>query len=299
MTVHPTHCDETGAVYFRSYKRREVFGAPITKLDARDQQVLSIDISKINDSSVAKAPTLKYTDFAVVSGTIYVPAANEDEQAYVLRLSADDGSFQSAIAMEDGFYPLKIAVFASGAFVVMGTRKAAHPGASGATLYSDSVLYDATGRPVKHLGPMDAQSAGASKAAIQPERLQNLTLALAESAGSSIYFLQPSAKPSLTVVHEDGTIETVSGLWTPGEGFLPASLRALGSSVLIEYVKDPEHNGSRTEFVLYDLSIGRPVAVHLLDDDVGGAFACYDWRNTYTFLSSHSGHRLLLTGVVR
>jgi len=299
MTVYPAKCDASGAVYFRSYKRGDVFGATITKLDGRDQKVVAVDVSKITDSSVAKPQTLKYTDFAVVSGTIYIPAVNEDEKGYVLRLSADDGTFQSATALEDGLYPLKIGAFASGAFVVIGSKKVREPGAAEATLYSDSVLYDVSGRAVKHLGAIDAEASGGKQRAIKPEGLQNLTLELVESAGSSIYFLQPSAKPFLRIVQEDGTVEPARKLWTPGESFVPTSFRALGDSVLVEYVKDPEHDGSLTEFVLYDLSIDRPVSVHLLDDDVGGAFACYDWRNTYTFISSHSGHRLLITGIVR
>jgi len=297
ITMNPTKCDTSGAVYFRAYQHSNPYGASIIKLDPRDKSALSIDISKVSDSSVTKPSTLKFTDFAVVGGTIYVPAVNEDENAYVLEFAAEDGAFQRAITLEDNFYPVKIGAFTSGAFVVIGSMKHRNDRTGAVTLSSDSVLYDVSGRIGKHLGAVDNEVAGGMSRTITPEDLSNLSLGLVESSGVAICFLQPSAKLLITM-HESGTID-LHKLWRPGQDLVAINLRASGDNVLVEYVKDPTKDGRFTEFVLYDTSTNQPLTIHQLDANVGGAFGCYDWRNTYTFLTNTSGHRGFLTATVR
>ncbi len=295
--MNPTRCDASGSVYFRAYKRGDPYGASITKLDTKGQS-LSIDISKIADDSVDKPSTLKFTDFAVAGGMVYVPAVNEDEKGYVLELAASDGTFQRAVSLEDAFYPLKIGVFSSGAFIVIGAAKHQNGSTGAVTLSTDTVMYDASGRLVKHLGAVDNDAVAGRSHTITPEQLSDLTLGLVESAGSSVYFLQPSDKLSLIRVQETGTV-ALHELWSLGKDFVPINFRALGDNALVEYAKDPKGDGKVTRFVLYDVSINQALAIHDLEDDVRGAFACYDWRNTYTFISNIHGHRSLLTGTVR
>jgi len=294
----PTKCDDSGTIYFRQYKAKDAYGSPILKLDPRENQSLLIDVSAIKDSSIPKASTLKFVDFSASAGTIYVAATDEDAKAYVVRLSADDGAVKSVIPLEDKFYPFKIAAFSSGALAVAGVKTIQKPDSTTALL-SDMVLIDTTGRIAKHLhagdwgGPTGNQT-------VENEGLDNLSLSLMEGSGASAYLIQSSAPATLTVVGEDGTVQPARKLWSPGEDFTAFNVRGLGTSVLVEYVKDlrgsAKDSGTVTEFVLYDLSVDQPVLIYRQDQDLAGAFACYDWRDGFTFVSNHAGHAVLISG---
>jgi len=293
MTMGPTKCDDSGAVYFRQYKPGDVYGAAIVKLDPRENQSRVINISSISDDSVAKASTLKFVDFTVNGGTVYVAATNEDAKAYILKLSADDGSFKSAISLEDKFYPMKIAAFSSGSLVVAGVKTTRKPDSTTA-LQSDTVLIDRTGVIAKHLHAGDWGGTKGNQAA-DHEVLDGLSMSLVESSGTSAYLVQSSAATTLTVVGDDGAVEPVRKLWSLGEDFTAFNLRASGTSVLVEYVKDLKGSGKVTEFVLYDLTIDQPVQTYRRDEDVVGALGCYDGRDGFTFLTNHAGHSALIS----
>ena len=294
MVMGPTKCDDSGAVYFRQYKPRDVYGAAIVKLDPRENRSLVINVSSIGDSSVAKAPTLRFVDFTVNGGAVYVAATNEDAKAYILKFSAGDGSFQSAISLEEKFYPMKIAAFNSGALLVAGVKTTPKPDSTSA-LQNDTVLIDRTGVIAKHLNAGDWGDTKGDQA-VDHERLDALSMSLMEGAGTSAYLIQSSAATTLAVVGDGGTVEPPRKLRSPGEDYSAFNLRASGTSILVEYVKDLKSSGTVTEFVLYDLSLDQPVQVYRADADVGGALGCYDGRDGFTFVNNHGGHTVLMNG---
>ena len=52
-------------------------------------------------------------------------------------------------------------------------------------------------------------------------------------------------------------------------------------------------------YATYDISTHDPLFVDSLAEDMVGAFGCYDWQSTFTFLLSRKGHMSTIAGVAR
>lgn len=294
---NPVKCDASGALYFRVYQRGVVKGAPIIKASTRNSTPLVIDPAMVGDEVLPNSKTLQFSDFAVSAGTVYIAAMDGEQRASVLRFRAEDGKYLSATPLTPQFTPLQIAAFDSGAFVVAGVRK--DQSTENASFQHYTALYDASGRFVKELGHIEIGAASSGGVPIKPEDMDVTTMALVDSSGSVVYFLQPSSSPVVYTVQESGAMDAMRNLWTPGEGFVPIGMRASGGSLLVEFVLDSNKDGTVSKYVVYDLITGRPTFVDTLARDMGPGLGCYDWQGGYTGLYVRSGHRALTIGAAR
>lgn len=53
IIVNPVRCDDHGAIYLRQYKRGDVSGAPVLRLDARDKKSQSFDVRSASEKLIA------------------------------------------------------------------------------------------------------------------------------------------------------------------------------------------------------------------------------------------------------
>jgi hypothetical protein len=290
--INPTKCDQSGNIYFRLFRAETITGISVSDRTSR-----TIDPTNFSDEAVPDPKSQKIYDFSVQKGTVYVLTIGSDQVGHVLKFSSDDGKYAGSLTLEPGFFPLRMAAFDSGAFVVSGMKKTGadkdHPQFAAA-----AALYDRTGRLAKSFEPAIEYGPKKSKT-VTADQMEVISDSIMQGSGSAVYLLRPAANPFFYVLAEDGTIEGPTQLLSPEEKYVPVNLLVSGTYMLIEYVHDPQTDGTKYKFVQYDLTTGEPMFAAEPAPNLFGAFACYDWRGGYTFLSSKNGHRVVLTGSAR
>lgn len=195
-------------------------------------------------------------------GQIYERYHEEDPQLWVLRFS-DTGRVIAITPIEAEFAYVRLAVFPSGSFLVVGHLSVASlPGVP---------------MPVENLIPYAAIFSRDGKLVRQVELPDTVLLPEPRSYGSvkqpdpmlgadgNIYVLAvPSEKPALTVVHPDGAVSDTVPLRIPN-GFMLIEPRLAGERLIAQVDEIKLQNGVR-EFVELDTRTGDLMYVHSLPE---------------------------------
>jgi hypothetical protein len=284
----------------RTYKRGDIFGAPILRV-AKDGKapLLTIDPQKVRTDSIAKPETLKTLDFDVRMSSLYVAAVAEQRLPFVLKFSAVDGSLQDTFPLRDGFFPRRVGAFDSGGFIVTGTLTN-REGTDSPTTELATLQYDPHGRLVGRVRLTGDLTLGQAGTGVAPDDLDRMSSSLVASESAYVYILRPTSKPIVFAIGEDGVV-TRQELWSPDPKAVPVALQVQTEMAMVEFVTGLNSDtGAQTHtFVTQKLSGGEPILLSELSPDVAGAFACYDWKGGYAFVTSRAGHLALMTGRIQ
>ena len=195
-------------------------------------------------------------------GQIYERFHEEDPQLWILRFS-DTGRVLAMNPIEAEFAYVRLAVFPSGSFLVVGyLSQATLPGATSpleklipyAAIFSRDVkLVREVTIPDEVLLP-EPRTYGFVK---QPEPMLG-------GDGNMYVVVVPSEKPALTVVHPDGAVSGTVALRIP-TGYLLGEPRLAGERLIAQVDEIKLQNGVR-EFVELDVHTGDLMYVHLLPE---------------------------------
>jgi len=299
VIVNPVKCDERGAVYFRQYKRGDVSGSPIIQLDVRDKKSQVFNVRNISEKSISNPASLRIEDFTPSGRNLYVAVVDENDAAYVLTFSLNDAGYLGAVPIEKNFFPLNVAVFPTGDMILSGTAKK-NPADPQSPLNPVTAICDNKGRFVSHVKLPDDLRLQDVKGKNDESAFQSLTTSLMQSSGTFAYLLRPAEDPILYAVLPDGTADSKKVLKSPGKLFTPVNFRIAAPYAIVQYVHDPINDGKTNRFVQYDLNSGEVLSIASPDENLLGAFACYDpSRNEYTFLLNSGGHVALQSASLR
>ena len=299
LIATPVKCNTSGTLFFRLYKRGDIFGAPILSVDSDGKvgQVV-LEPRSLKSDAIEHPELLKTLDYEPALGSLYAVALSEDGMGYVLRLSIEDGSLKAVMALPNGFTPRRISVFQSGALIVSGMR-VDRSSPEHSTRKLATIHYDAQGRLIGDIAlPGDVEPQSPEGQASQSDT-EISTRTYLVGGEASIYMLRPAAKPILYSIDEGGEVSRAE-LWGPGAQYTPSNFQVSGSQGIVEFYGETRTDNVQDHiFVEYDLSTREPLTVSTIGADVPGAFACYDGKGTYTFLTSNQKHLALLKARVQ
>jgi hypothetical protein len=290
VTTGESRCDDSGAVYLRTFVAGAAASSVVLRL-APDGGYSYFNFHNLPDNA---SKGLRVEDFAVDGKTVYMLALKAEDKQPVKILRFDgDGTFKKLTTLDADFFPFRLAVFATGQFLVTGLRTG-EPGKHETVAY----LFDSAGRVLKIMDLDEdlGSKSGRGKAA-DPEKAG---LGLLDAAGYVAYLLPHGENPVVYVISASGTAMRELKLKGPGDGFQPVQLRASAVEFLVEYATMPEKGNSEYRYVTYDAMTGAVLRQYEPESIKLGNFGCFDWKNGFTLFSSDaSRHRVVQRATAR
>jgi hypothetical protein len=293
LIAFPVRCGASGEMVFRLYRPGDTLGAPFLEV-ARGATTLatSFDFKFIHDDSIKNPKTLKAFDFQIQGGKFYVIAADDNQNAFVSKLSMGDGSFDSVVALEKGFQPQKLGLFSSGGFIVTGTIARRDSTTKSLITEVATAQYGPDGRFQQYVHVVgDFSIAGPTPS---PADISLLAGTLVSQSGANVYVLRPGEPSVIFTLNETGGEPERHEIWSPGDGWRPFSFEMAADRALIGFIYDVKDSKQSTQLVQYDFAPGSasfmPVATNYFGDDVVGAFGCTDWQGNFYTITGRNNH---------
>lgn len=280
-------CDSDGNVYFRTYVPDQALSAPVVSIVPDGTRYTSYDVGPWRDD-----PNLhpQVRDFAIAAKQLVLLAQNEQPPSQLIRFNTD-GQYRTTTNLEVPWTPVRLAVFPEGGLLMLGMRS--EPAARGQrTTFPVGGVFDDSGRLSKEVRlPFTVpKEDGKDNDVATLEVLDRMLIA---SGPTGIYLMPISATPTVVVLSTSGAVGRKLSLISPGPGFLPNSIRASASQILVEYAKAVKGQPDQRQYVFYDVNSGKPTNKYD-GGDVRGSLACFDENQTFTFLSERESQRVLV-----
>jgi len=295
----PLKCDSDGNLYLRT----EVGGVyGIHKLSPKGEKVAVFEADSNPDLKVDVAP---YFALAANGGELYEIVYPHEINRYVFSYKSD-GTFQSAVKLAPGFpfSPKKLAVFASGQFLISGEEYDKDP--TGA-MWPFTGIFDSSGRLLKELEVGDEKelhdmvSSGDARVALPGNPHANRAVdngQLEMGADGNAYLMRWTNPAVFYAISPGGEIVRRFTLDAGGSGYRPSAMHISKSRIAVLFV-DPQSKDMIMRIVdleghqiaTYDqLKVdGRP------KEPLGAAFACYMENPTrFVFLGADDNDKVQL-----
>ncbi len=246
---------------------------------------------------------LTVTDFAVSDAGLYLLARTADLMAHVLQFEDGSGfakqvplddSKASAKAIAGDLTSNKLAVMPTGDFLVVGvrSRKQEKDGRPDYRYTPTMELYSPDGRFISPVSFKNSEIDLNDPKHGQAENFLPIDLALSATSPDGIYFAIQGGKLTVYRISLSGEISTNFAL-EADKDFRATNMAVVNGQLLVEWATSSEKN-SVSKYSLYRLTDGTPFSTYTHGPALGGIFACFDGRRTFTFLSSdRMGQRLL------
>ena len=286
----PIACGPSAQLFFTMYRREDPLGVPILEVEKDGTSVANtFYVGKIQDSDIPHPEKLRLQHFQVQGSTLFVAAAVPQSGYYILKFSTDDASYQGAITMEKGFWPMRFAVFDSGSIVASGLSTRVDPATNKSRSENVIAEYGADGRLVQYLHLAgDVVLAGTSPS---PKEMERISFTHMASSGSSIYLIRPGDPLLLSVIVDGAASIEQHVLWSPGADWRVSAFLAFGDRAILGFV---DKDGQNEEYVQYSLSSFEPTSLAVPAKDAGGAFGCTDWQGNFYSLTTTNKHLAVL-----
>jgi hypothetical protein len=293
LIAFPVRCGASGEMVFRLYRPGDTMGAPFLEV-ARGATTLatSFDFQSIHDDSIKSPKSLRAFDFQIQGGKLYILAEDDNMEAFVLKFSMSDGSFDSAIALEKGFQPQKLGTFSSGGFIATGTIGRQDSATKSPVTEVATLQYGPDGRFQQYVHVVGDFSIAGPKPTSEDMGL--LAGTLTSQSGANVYVLRPGKPSVIFTLNESGGKPERNEIWSPGEGWRPFSFQMEADRAIIGFLYDVKDSKQSTQLVQYNFALGSasfmPNASYYFGDDVVGAFGCTDWRGSFYTITGRNNH---------
>lgn len=289
-------CGEHGDVYLRYFGRVNNATSPLIKVAADGSAIVPFRF----DAAGEDVKDLRVYDFTIAGNSVYVVGVDPKDVTWILRYETN-GNFEEAIKLNRSIFPVRIAVFPAGEFLILGTRADASP-ASGKPAGEHDIgaleLFSPSGQFLTDVSlKTDMLSLSKKKGESEGDRRKGIDLSLLEAGGGNVYLIPYQPKPSVSVISVAGKVSKEFSLATP-EGYLPLSAHAMSTQLLLELVQHGSSGNDQFLFGIYDGQTGAMIYEYQLAKELG-VFACYDWNGNFTFLGTSAGRRVLQYGRVQ
>ncbi|MBS1852953.1 MAG: hypothetical protein JST79_18775 [Acidobacteria bacterium] len=308
-------CGDNGeAVFFRQAVQGDPSRAPIIRIDVRNGEYSTIHLSRLSSQHISAR------EFVASGSDLYV-FGKDGKSSFIWKVDPG-GELKQKIKLDRTFDDaIRLVPFESGSFLIIGSRYTREEELQTPIEIKSVVeLYDASGQFLKTVAlkfPQNAQAeipktygntapvqktsdtmptAKNSLRSRKPlpedslqdqlERRTSLSVAVIARYQDKAYLIPHSNPTRLLVISASGEVEPEIILKKPEGSNWATNMRVLGQQALIEYRMPPDTKTGNMEpvFVLYDLTNGDAIATYKLAPGFLGFFACYDWRQQFTFL---------------
>jgi hypothetical protein len=305
----PVRCDAGQNVFVRTADAPGT-KIPILEFDAEGKELRRFDTSQTKPEGIERALVRAYT--VAPDGSLYELLGVPNGNVAVIRFKPT-GEYAGAVFLDKSFNPAHLAVFRTGELFVDGTTTAGKDAQE-----PFMAIFDPMGRfltevksdeprvalspPIAPKHPAKEGKSEAQGTEILPNSVTAFDLGLAESGSDLVYLLRQGKKPTILAVSAAGTVDHELVLTPPAAHSEVVALNAGPGELLVQYVQpQAASNGNDVStLVLYDSSDGTKLSEYELDTGMLGAFACTDWRGSFTFLSRNNDDQpVMLTATAR
>ncbi|MGH9787761.1 MAG: hypothetical protein ACRD4U_03545 [Candidatus Acidiferrales bacterium] len=279
-------------MYLRWYRAENFDASPVVRI--------SRDGKNTQEFSITEAPGFEkgaVYDFAPgPRGEMYLLAARTADRRHVVRFR-ESGEFDSSFVLEPHIEPDKIAVFASGEFLVSGRELSA--AASELTGRFLLAIYDPRGQFVREISlPRDisiVQGSEGAKSNAGEEDVESVYAgtSVVTADDGNIYLMRPTTAPTVYVISPGGAVVRRLALSAPGEHFQPSTMKVAVGTIAVQFSKKKKDGTLELElFSVFDAQNGERLGSYLSTPEIGGAWVCYT-ADGFAFLGSTGTPRRL------
>ena len=303
VLIGQIRCDSSGNIVLRQRQGRSMNVGLIVEIEKSGSRSRTFELPG------RVAPELKnfsVADFTVQGSNLLVLLQTPDYRTHVLRYSTADQSRASEIVLDDskaaakssGGYlsASKIAVMPAGQLLVVGTRTLLVDAATHKYKYSPAMeLYSEDGRFISPVAFKNDDLKLNDPAHSHLENFRALDLAISANGMDGVYFAVERKSLTVFCISPSGEVTKRFDLTVP-EGYRSNNLQIVAGQMLVQYVTKESEARVPDRFVVYSADTGEVLTSYEAGNFALGAFACFDGRRAFSFLSSdRMGQRLLIT----
>ena len=290
--VNPIRCDSSSNIYFRGFEPPNS-QLPLLRLSSDGKKAATFRAEESSNSSNSLKDEFELKSvvaFAVHSdGGVFHLVIDTKDRPSILEF-AKDGTFKRVIKLDRDWEPTGLAVFASGGFLVSGMAVMTRDPFQAKPVIA---LFDDRGRFVKSVETGESPTTDADLA-------RQAGLGMVESGSDYVYILRQATKPFVLLISPAGEVLKRLPI-DPPKDMAISDLRVGPGRMLVRFFA-PATGTAREKavFSLYDNMEGRKLLDYEEAPGVSGIFACFDWKNTFSYLSlDERGQRTLVNATVR
>jgi hypothetical protein len=303
-------CDLRGNIYFRTYQYPEPLSAPVIRIAPDKTRLVTAELGKTSEFS---GSLFQILDFRVdPKGQVWtlVMSRKDDKVTISIVVFDEDGKFKSQTKLQgEMFSATEFVPFASGQILVTGYKKLAPekgaPPEKGKrpAVEPFTAIFDTSGRLVRELNlpgdvkDPDTPAKNPPKSENSQKNRVDVRSAVTETGTSigddgNIYLVRMTDQPTVDVLSESGELLRHFKVAKPSDTANPLFMRFVGGHRLVfDFVEPvpPDDPGGDTQiFAVIDAESGETLYRYKVSGTSGGAFACYNSDQSFSFLNSTS-----------
>lgn len=286
--MQPTECDDRGNFYVRGVEPRGT-QTSLMRLSPDLKEAALFDVAQAAKDDLTVKNVAAFSVRA--DGKVFQLVYDTKDRSAIAEFDKS-GTYRRLIRLEGDFVPVGLAAFQSGSFLVSGLRVISRdPNSYLPTLR----LFDDSGNFLQEIVTNEPDLKGS-------DVLNTVSLGGMQSWGNYVYILRQARKPYILLISASGEVLRKLKLDLPEDGMRVGGFDVGSGRMLVRYYSPEASSSGRQEkyYSLYENLEGHKLVDYTESDDIHGAFVCYDWKNTFSYISTDDkGHQLVVRGVVR